>query len=164
MKRHILLFSMLLIPGLLSAHNLPGSFPNTAVFKGKYVKHFQNSDMVGSWTIIANDRINKLNIKSAGSSLIITSRSKKETFKVNKWVPFTGLLEFTRTLDKSPKPNTVQKFTGYLMEYPDITWAKKSGKQNTKDYKWRMAGIYTTSSDKPLNKPSSGWYATRPRK
>ena len=163
MKRHILLLSMLLLPGLLSAHNNPGSFPNTAVFKGKYVKHFQNSDMVGSWTIIANDRINKLNIKSAGSSLTITSRSTKETFKVNKWVPFTGLLEFTRTLDNSPKPNTVQKFTGYLMEYPDMDWAKKSGKQNTKDYKWRMAGIYT-SSDKSLNKPSSGWYATRPRK
>ena len=162
MKRHILLLSMLLLPGLLSAHNLPGSFPNTSVFKGKYVKQFQNSDMVGSWTVIANDRINTLNIKSAGSSLIITSRSKKETFKVNKWVPFTGLLEFTRTLDNSPKPNTVQKFTGYLMEYPDIAWAKKSGKQNTKDYKWRMAGIFT-SSDKFLSKPSSGWYATRPR-
>jgi len=163
MKRHILLLSMLVLPGLLSAHNLPGSFPNTAVFKGKYVKQFQNSDMVGSWTIIANDRINKLNIKSAGSSLTIKSRSQKETFRVNKWVPSTGLLEFTRTLNNSPKPNTVQKFTGYLMEYPDMAWANENGRQNTKDYKWRMAGIYT-SSDRSLNKPSSGWYATRPRR
>ena len=164
MKRHILLLSMLLLPGLLGAHNLPGSFPNTAVFKGKYVKQFQNSDMVGSWMIIANDRINKLNIESAGSSLTITSRSTKETFKVTEWVRSTGLLEFTRTVDNSPKSNTVQNFTGYLMEYPDMAWAKKSGKQNTKDYKWRMAGIFTTISNKPLNKPSSGWYATRPRK
>ena len=156
----VLSLSLISINGCSNAPLLPGSFPSTSIFPAPYVKAFNKTDIVGNWHMIANGRIYNLNIGQVNGKTNIQSRLGRIDSVV--WNTTTGKLSFQRYLSKSKIVNgevihykIIQNYTGYLMEYTKENNSKK-------DYKWRISGTFMQVSP-TIDKPISGWYATRPR-
>ena len=126
---------------------MPGSFPANDVYPGPY--HYTGDLPLGSWRMLANGRVFKLDINGLNGTELDAALSSGQLLD-GRWKGVANAstlaeISFVRYLPDLPLK---QRFHGFLLHYSDS------------DPLWRLVGTY---HDANLDKPQAGWYATLPR-